>query len=143
LKFGDDRCIVGASGGQQSTIAKRDKMSEFELVRINSEGTSRMVSFSSEHINRMETARQISWQLSELIGEDKGQNDHQGVLNLDFKEIDWISSAGLNELIGINSQARSQGVRIVLVDVQQSVRDVFALTRLERMFEFSSSTVQV
>lgn len=90
----------------------------------------------------METARQISWQLSELIGEDKSQDDHQEVLNLDFKEIDWISSAALNELIGINSQARSQGVRIVLVDVQQSVRDVFALTRLERMFEFSSSTVQ-
>jgi anti-anti-sigma factor len=143
LKLGDVRCILGASEGHPSAFAKRYQMSEFELVRINSEGTSRMVSFSSEHINRMETARQISWQLSELIGEDKSQDGRQEVLNLDFKEIDWISSAGLNELIGINSQARSQGVRIVLVDVQQSVRDVFALTRLERMFEFSSSTVQV
>jgi nucleotide-binding universal stress UspA family protein len=35
-------------------------------------------------------------------------------------------------LIGINSQARNCGVRLVLLDVQEAVRDVFALTRLER-----------
>ena len=102
-----------------------------------------MVSFSTEDINQMDTARQISWQLSELIGKETEDDGRNEVLNLDFKEIDRISSAGLNELIGINSQARSLGVRVVLVDVQQSVRDVFALTRLERMFEFSSSAVQV
>lgn len=102
-----------------------------------------MVSFSPEHINHIETARQIAWQLTELISNDKLVDDDQDCLNLDFKKIDRISSAGLNELISINSQARTQGVRVVLVDVQQSVRDVFALTRLERMFEFCSSKVLV
>ncbi len=96
-----------------------------------------MVSFSSEHINRMETARQIGWQLSELIGKDFAKLQDDACLKLDFKQIHWISSAGLNELIGINSQARSHGVRVVLVNVPPSVRDIFAITRLERMFEFS------
>jgi len=118
-------------------------MSQLELIRISFEGTSRMVSFSSENINRIETARQISWQLTELLSNDKSIDNEQDSLNLDFKEIDRISSAGLNELIAINSQARNLGVQLVLVDVQQSVRDVFALTRLERMFEFGSSNVQV
>ena len=118
-------------------------MSTLGLIRVSAEGNSRSVSFSAEHINEINTARQIAWQLGELIGDDIESDNHNDVLNLDFKDIDRISSAGLNELIGINSHARSLGVRVVLVDVQQSVRDVFALTRLERMFEFASSAVQV
>lgn len=61
-------------------------------------------------------------------------------LNLDLKRVERISSDGLNELIGINSLARSRGVRLVLLDVQEAVRGIFALTRLERMFEFECSS---
>jgi len=118
-------------------------MSQLELIRITERGTATTVSFSSEHINEIETARQIGWQLIELISNGRETNDENGLLYLDFKEIHRITSAGLNELIGINSQARSNGVRLVLVDVPPSVRDVFALTRIERMFEFSSTTVDV
>jgi len=116
-------------------------MSQLELIRVTERGAATTVSFSSEHINQMETARQIGWQLTELIGNGGTANNIEDRLHLDFKDIHRITSAGLNELIGINSQARSNGVRLVLVDVPPSVRDVFALTRLERMFEFCSSTV--
>ncbi len=114
-------------------------MGNAQLIRVTAEGTCKMVSFSSEHINRIETARQIGWQLTELIDSDQTAIDDNDCLNLDFKNINWISSVGLNELIGINSLARSHGIRVVLVDVPQSVRDIFAITRLERMFEFSKS----
>jgi anti-anti-sigma factor len=116
-------------------------MSQVELIRVSASGTTRIVSFSSEHINRMETARQIGWQLNELLDSEVWSDAQEDSLNLDFKDIHWISSAGLNELIGINSMTRSQGVKLILLNVPDKVRDVFELTRLERMFEFSSSAV--
>ena len=68
--------------------------------------------------------------------------DHEDpCVQLDFTNVDRITSAGLNELIGINSHARNHGIRLELVDVQQAVRDVFELTRLERMFKFTSTAL--
>jgi anti-anti-sigma factor len=115
-------------------------MTDTELFRVSKEGSARTISFSHNHLNDTHTARQIAWHLSELMGGDKSTG-HDSRLNLDFGNIDWISSAGLNELIGINSRARNHGIRLVLLDVQESVRDVFAFTRLERMFEFGSTSV--
>ena len=96
------------------------------------------VTLSQEHLNNMGAARQVAGHLDQLA---ESAADSQ--LNIDLKEVERITSAGLNELIGINSQARSCGVRLVLLDVQEAVRDVFALTRLERMFEFDSTALPV
>jgi anti-anti-sigma factor len=116
-------------------------MTDSDLIRVSKEGSARTVSFSRNHLNDIHTARQIAEHLSELIGGEKPPGGHDSRLNLDFGNIDRISSAGLNELIGINSRARSHGIRLVLLDVQESVRDVFTHTRLERMFEFGSTSV--
>ena len=116
-------------------------MSQFELIQIVAEGSRTTISFSSEHLNRRDTARQIAGQLSEHLLTSSTESHHSGVLKIDFGDIDRLSSAGLNALIGINSQARNRGVRLVLLDVQAAVRDVFTLTRLERLFEFDSTAV--
>lgn len=116
-------------------------MSRTPLIRVSSDANETTVAFSPEDFNRSDTARQITRQLLDLLAGETEQDPGNLRLNLDFKGVGWISSAGLNELIGINSHARSQGVRVVLVDVPKTVRDVFALTRLERIFEFDSSSI--
>ncbi|MGB7328520.1 MAG: STAS domain-containing protein [Rubripirellula sp.] len=115
---------------------KEGCMSDNEMIRVSLQGTETTVSFSPDHINRTETARKISWDLCELIEDTQCGAKPLDHIVLDFRGIDRIGSAGLNGLIGIKSKARSHGVRVVLSNVQESVRDVFALTRLERMFEF-------
>ncbi len=116
-------------------------MTQTELIRVSSDGSHRTVSFSTDHLNQTHTARQIAGHVSELIANAFAHAVHDSCLNLDFKHIDRINSTALNELIGINSHARHRGIRLVLLDVQETVRDVFKLTRLERMFEFGSSSV--
>ncbi len=92
-----------------------------------------------DHLNQIGSGRRISTHLEELVGDE--QMDPKSLqLNLDLGRVEKITSAGLNELIGINCRARSHGIRLVLLDVQDSVRDIFALTRLERIFEFRCST---
>lgn len=100
------------------------------------EGTERVVLIPHEEINDSLAAREISVQLVELIdSETDSEEGELETLHLDLHQIDWISSVGLNELIGIHRRARSRGIRLVLSNVRESVRDVFALTRLERTFE--------
>lgn len=122
-------------------------MSQVELIRVHCEGAEKIIWFSADALNNMTTARQIALQLGEIVaneptgGDQATACDDVSRLNLDFKDVDWLNTDGLNELIGINNQARGRGVRLVLLDVQESVRDIFAVTRLERMFEFSTSQV--
>ena len=116
-------------------------MSQAELIRVRVDGAEKTISFSQDHFNHTTTANAIAWQLNELFDEiDTATDgcDSRPTFNLDFDDIDGLSSAALNQLIGINSKARSCGVRLVLTNVNDSVRDVFELTRLERMFELMS-----
>jgi anti-anti-sigma factor len=114
-------------------------MSQTELIRVRAEGAHKTVSFSPTHLDSVDSARQVAGHVSELLNSDRSETSQHSHLNLDFKNIDRLSSAWLNALIGINSEARNRGIRVVLLDVQQSVRDIFEVTRLERMFEFSST----
>ena len=116
-------------------------MTHAELFRVRVDGSEKTITFSPQHINDIGATERLALYLGELMDENQTTSDPQDsfeTLNLDFQEIAWISSAGLNQLIGINRQARSRGIRLVLTNVQQSVREVFAMTRLERMFEVSS-----
>lgn len=106
------------------------------LISVRDAGNERVISFSRRHINTDSTAREIAGSLGEML--DEGEEGEFETLNLDLEKVDWLSSVALNHLIGINRSARDRGIRLVLTNVQQSVREVFALTRLERMFELMS-----
>ena len=114
-------------------------MSHAEMIQVRADGAEKTVSFSPDHLNCVATAGQIAFHLMELMGSLKVCESENHCLKLDFTRVDRINSAGLNELIGINSHARSRGIRLELLDVQQAVRDVFELTRLERLFQFSTT----
>ncbi|MFK8114224.1 MAG: STAS domain-containing protein [Rubripirellula sp.] len=116
-------------------------MSLVEMIRVSPDGLEKTVSISHSHLNNMKAARELAGNLGELFDNDSTPSDTESRVNLDLKEIKRINSDGLNELIGINTQARNHGIQLVLIDVQEEVRKVFELTRLERMFEFASSPV--
>ena len=108
--------------------------------KVIKHGTGTTVSISPHHLSRYESARQLSEEVCSLVKECAGDEEFgedTDQLILDLASVDRISSAGLNGLIQMNSKSRSQGVRLVLVNVSSSVREVFELTRLERMFEFA------
>ncbi len=113
-------------------------MADAGSLQVTSHGLQTTIALLGEHLNQMGAGRQLSSHLEELSAIAPGSGSSVQ-LNLDLKRVEKITSAGLNELIGINSLARSRGIRLVLLDVQESVREIFALTRLERMFEFHCS----
>ncbi|KAA1258418.1 STAS domain protein [Rubripirellula obstinata] len=115
-------------------------MSQVEVMRVSRKGSDTVVSFSSDHLNQFDSARRIFHDFSELIENGLCRSHPIDHINVDFGRIDRISSVGLNGLIQMNSKSRNHGVRLVLTDVPKAVFEVFQLTRMERMFEFASTT---
>jgi anti-anti-sigma factor len=121
------------------SFVQREFMSQAETIRVRADGGHKTVSLSPWLLDDIDSARWIADQVSEFINSDHHHTSQDSHLRLDFQEIERLNSAWLNELIGINRQARNRGIRVVLLNVQDSVRDVFAVTRIERMFEFSTT----
>ncbi|OYP37460.1 STAS domain-containing protein [Rhodopirellula sp. MGV] len=59
---------------------------------------------------------------------------------IDLSGVQWVSSAGLNELIHLHSLARSAGTEMHLLGVCEAIRDVLRITRLERIFDVELSS---
>ena len=55
-------------------------------------------------------------------------------LVLDFSRVEFISSAVLNKLIVLDRTAQEKGGRLVLCGLSRSLRDLFAMTRLDQVF---------
>ena len=115
-------------------------MRDTEKIEMRLAGTEEVVSFAKEELRSISGARGVRWQLETMIkdiGEESTPVDQTSpVVLIDLASLGWIGSVGLNELISMNRSARNRGVRIVLLNVQETLRNIFQLTRLERMFEF-------
>ncbi len=112
-------------------------MSQTELDKIGFSGECRVVCMTPKSLSKTAAVAECMGVLAEL-GQATAEGCSESCLFVDMSEIERITSEGLNELIALNSEARSRGVSIQLLDVCPSVRDVFKLTRLERMFEFGT-----
>lgn len=60
-------------------------------------------------------------------------------IELDFADLDYISSAGLRSLVLIKKQAMTRDIKLIIKDPQQSVREVFAATGLGKVLGIAST----
>ena len=58
---------------------------------------------------------------------------------LDLSEVAFIPSMGLGTLVMLMRNLKKNGQRLLLVGVQPEVRTVFAITRLDKLFEMHAS----
>jgi anti-sigma B factor antagonist len=65
--------------------------------------------------------------------------DRPSLLVVDLQQVGQISSECLNQLINVNCYARSNGVKLILANLCQPLREVFRITRLDRLFEITDS----
>lgn len=56
---------------------------------------------------------------------------------IDCAELDYISSAGLGVLVATFHRLAPSGAKITLVNVSDHIRDIFRISGLEKLFNFS------
>ncbi|MDR1695950.1 MAG: STAS domain-containing protein [Endomicrobium sp.] len=55
-------------------------------------------------------------------------------IKLDFKDVDYLSSAGLRVLVSAKKQVDAKGGTIVILNASKDVREVFEMTGLSDLF---------
>ncbi len=58
---------------------------------------------------------------------------------IDFSEADYIDSSGLGVLVSLSKHIRDAGGRLTLAGLNEDLQRLFALTRLDSLFEIVAS----
>lgn len=93
-----------------------------------------VVRFVDRKILDASQIEQLGAELVELV-ESKGKTQ----LLLNFEGVEFLSSAALNKLITLNSRVKRVAGTVRICNLHPQIREVFAITRLDRMFEIVKS----
>ena len=77
--------------------------------------------------------------LCRLIDETAGKDSGIDLVVLDLARVSILPSLALGLLVQISNACKSRGQRLKLVGIQPQIRQVFAITRLDRVFQFAGS----
>jgi anti-sigma B factor antagonist len=61
-------------------------------------------------------------------------------LQLDFDRVDYITSTGLEAILGLRRALRSAGGQLVLTNLNPYVHEVFSVTRLDQIIDVQLKT---
>ena len=84
-------------------------------------------------MNEPSSVKSMTTTVDQLLNEPRPNLVTDLVINLE--QIGLITSVGLNELIHLKQRAGRCGVSVKLRSVAQDVRQIFQITRLERIFD--------
>lgn len=57
---------------------------------------------------------------------------------IDFKDLDYISSAGLGILFAVQKRLREANQKLTLVNLNSHIRDIFRIARFDLIFDIES-----
>ena len=75
--------------------------------------------------------------LSSAIDQGAGSSSAVTLVVIDLSKVQLLPSLALGLLVQISSKCKARQQKLKLAGVQPSVRQVFAITRLDRVFEFA------
>lgn len=104
-----------------------------EDARINlrhREGGVLQIGFAEKRISDAMLIQQIG----EAIGRAVDAEPKPKVL-LSFRNVDFLSSAALSMLIGVNTRVKSKGGKLRLAEIKPEIFQMFKITKLHSLFD--------
>lgn len=103
-----------------------------ELVAIEKEEVL-VVQFTQGKILSDVVIAQIGRELLECA--DRAKTEGLGKLLLDFRGVTFMSSAMIGKIVLMNKRCKSNDVKVKLCNIAPSIKEVFEITRLNRVFD--------
>jgi anti-sigma B factor antagonist len=92
-----------------------------------------VVSFTDRKILDEQNIQIIGDQLFSLVDEQGRKK-----ILLNFGNVEYMSSAALGKLITLNKKVNTAGGRLVLCNIDPQIREVFEITKLDKLFVIKS-----
>ncbi|MBR8828234.1 MAG: STAS domain-containing protein [Gomphosphaeria aponina SAG 52.96 = DSM 107014] len=83
-------------------------------------------------------AGEFQQQLTQVV-----KNESHNIIIVDMKKVEFLDSAGLMVLVEALHLAKSLGRRLIICSIAPSVRMVFELTQLDKVFEMVENRLAV
>jgi anti-sigma B factor antagonist len=108
-------------------MASQPKRRRLDLEEV---GDVTVVSFVDKKILDEQNIQIIGEQLFDLV-------DNQGKkkILLNFGNVEFLSSAALGKLITLNKKAQTSGGKLVMCNIVKEIYEVFAITKLDKLFK--------
>ncbi len=104
-------------------------MSTFRRISVTESGGVSVVQFEDRKILDEANIQELGQELFHLVEKDK-----RAKLVLNFSSVEFLSSAALGKLITLDKKARNNDCRVILTNIRPEIYEVFAITRLNKLF---------
>lgn len=104
-------------------------------LRISNSGSVTQVEFIDRNILDEANIQQIGEEIGGII-----DAHNEPKLLISFSNVDHLSSAALGALITINNRIKDKGGELRLANIDPQIYEVFAITKLNKLFEIHETT---
>jgi anti-sigma B factor antagonist len=111
-------------------------MQHYNRIVVNQHDEVAIVRFVDRRIVDDQNIQELGEELNRLV-EQEGRR----LLLLNFEGVDFMSSAALNVLIKLQQKAKAHGGSVRICSLRPEIREVFSMTRLDRMFDIRTTEV--
>ena len=105
-------------------------MPEFRRLHVTEVGDVTVVRFRDNKIIEDINIQELGQELFQLVD---AQNRKKLLLN--FSSVDFLSSAALGKLITLDKKMKAHGGTLKLSNIRPEIYEVFAITKLNRLFD--------
>jgi anti-sigma B factor antagonist len=103
-------------------------------IRTNQSGPVTVVTFADSKIIDEAEIQEFGQELYDLV-----EREGRKKIVLNFGNVEFLSSAALGKLIGFDKRAKQHGAELVLCNIRPEIYEVFAITKLTKLFVIKDS----
>jgi anti-sigma B factor antagonist len=100
-------------------------------------GTVALVRFNDRRIIDAAGIQEMGEELASLV-----EKDGQKAVILSFGQVDFLSSAALNQLIKMNQKVKTAQAKMRLCGLKAEIKEVFEITKLTKVFDIQADENQ-
>ena len=109
-------------------------MATHRRITVSDNNGISVVRFVDKKIVDSGSIEQLGEELNSLVTVDK-----RNKVLLNFDSVEFMSSAALNKLISLNTKVKAAAGRLKLCCLRAVIKEVFTITRLDRVFDLRKS----
>ena len=105
-------------------------MAQYRRLTVSEVGDVTVVRFVDRKILDELNIQELGQEMFQLVEEDK-----KARLLLNFQQVEFLSSAALGKLITLDKKVKAQGGQMKLSNIRPEIYEVFAITKLNKLFD--------